>query len=296
MSIHDESEKKHTVRALHSILHIMRSRRSNLSVNFTLYFLQQLQNAVNERSLHQQRKFKMKMQLFQIETYSDEQCLTKLRFRKTELFLLNGIIPWPESMNKTKRLRYRTDLMTSFCLMCRRLSTVCRWSDLEEEFFLHKSTLCEIFYEMVDHFYSCYGSLVCEFRDSFVQRRAELYSSAIFKCDVPLDKCIGFIDGTNIFIKRPKETAQRATYSGHKKRNSIKMQTITTPDGLILHIGGPVEGRRHDMTLFRKSGIEADLQRALLIEEVQYYIYGDPAYVLRPYLQIGFQGANLTPA
>ena len=87
-----------------------------------------------------------------------------------------------------------------------------------------------------------------------------------------------------MFIARPTGRGQRATYSGHKRRYAIKIQTVTTPDGLILHIAGPIDGRRHDTTLFRRSGIESDLQRTMVIADTQYYIYGDPAYVLRPYL------------
>lgn len=73
-------------------------------------------------------------------------------------------------------------------------------------------------------------------------------------------------------IERP---GHRATYSGHKRRNAIKIQTITTADVLILHISGPIEARRHDMTLFRTSVIEAYLQRAMLINGEQHYIPND---------------------
>jgi hypothetical protein len=48
---------------------------------------------------------------------------------------------------------------------------------------------------------------------------------------------------------------QRATHSGHKRRNCIKFRAVTAPDGLILLLHGPVEGRRHDMTLYRESNI-----------------------------------------
>lgn len=101
---------------------------------------------------------------------------------------------------------------------------------------------------------------------------------------------MGFIDGTNINIERPTGVAQRATYSGHKRKNCIKFQAISLPDSIIMHMYGPAEGRRHDITLFRRSGVEEDLRRALLVNEVQYYLYGYPEYVLRPYLQAGFKG------
>jgi DDE superfamily endonuclease len=66
------------------------------------------------------------------------------------------------------------------------------------------------------------------------------------------------------------------------------------PDGLILHLFGPIEGRRHDMTLYRESNIDDALQTSMEISGTQYYLYGDPAYCLRPYLQIGYRGSYLT--
>jgi hypothetical protein len=54
-----------------------------------------------------------------------------------------------------------------------------------------------------------------------------------------------------------------------------------------------MEGRRHDMTLYRASQIDGVLQHSLLINEIQYYLYGDAAYCLRPYLQTGYHGSTL---
>lgn len=47
------------------------------------------------------------------------------------------------------------------------------------------------------------------------------------------------------------------------------------------------------MILFRNSGIEQELEQSLEGDCFQYYLYSDPAYVLRPYLQVGFKGASL---
>jgi DDE superfamily endonuclease len=49
---------------------------------------------------------------------------------------------------------------------------------------------------------------------------------------------------------------QRATYSGHKNRPGLKQQVITTPDGMLFHIVGPHEGRRHDIHLYAESGLD----------------------------------------
>ena len=77
-------------------------------------------------------------------------------------------------------------------------------------------------------------------------------------------KAGGFMDGTNIFISRPRNTAQRAIYSGHKRRNALKFKAISLPDGLALHLSGPNEGHRHEISLLRRSKVSEDLQRCLL--------------------------------
>jgi nuclease HARBI1 len=111
----------------------------------------------------------------------------------------------------------------------------------------------------------------------------------------PLDSVVAFIDGTGIEIARPRETSQRATDSGHKRHNCLKFQAISAPDGLVLHFFGPVEGRRHDMFLYKESGIDDNLRSSLVISYRKYCLYGDPAYILRPYLQVEFKGSSTTP-
>ena len=67
-------------------------------------------------------------------------------------------------------------------------------------------------------------------------------------------------------------------------------QTVTTPDGLIFAMHGPIEGRRHDITLFRESGWDDALRNHLTTNERQFYIFGDSAYSIRPWIQRPFVG------
>ena len=48
------------------------------------------------------------------------------------------------------------------------------------------------------------------------------------------------------------------------------------------------------MTLYHESGLDAVLSDALVIQGVQHYIYGDAAYLVRPWLQASFRGV-MTP-
>ena len=92
------------------------------------------------------------------------------------------------------------------------------------------------------------------------------------------------------FVSRPGGGLQRASYSGHKRKHALKFHNVLTPDGLFFHLFGPVEGRRHDMTLYHESAMDATLAKALIVGGEQYYLYGDVAYMMRPWLQTVFEG------
>jgi nuclease HARBI1 len=107
---------------------------------------------------------------------------------------------------------------------------------------------------------------------------------------------VSLLSSTGLESKsRDPETSQTATYSGHKRDNYLKFQATSAPDGLVLHLFGLVEGRRHDMFLYKESGIDDNHRSSLVISNRQYYLYGDPACILRPYLQVRFKGSSTTP-
>lgn len=88
---------------------------------------------------------------------------------------------------------------------------------------------------------------------------------------------------------------QKVVFNGHKRSHALKFQAVTTPDGLILHAYGPVEGRRHDWTLYTRSEIDSQLEAFLRVGEDQFCIYGDSGYNERLHLQIPFQGSQMSP-
>ena len=64
--------------------------------------------------------------------------------------------------------------------------------------------------------------------------------------------------------------------------HTSKYQSVTTPNGMIANLFGPVEGKRHDCAILAMSGLLQTLQRfphgpngGVLC------IFGDPAYPLR---------------
>lgn len=88
---------------------------------------------------------------------------------------------------------------------------------------------------------------------------------------------------------------QRVFYNGHKRVHALKYQSIVTPDGLISHLYGPIEGRRHDSGILRESSLFEVLRRMPCPPGGgQYRVYGDPAYPLRPQLITPYQQEPLS--
>ena len=82
----------------------------------------------------------------------------------------------------------------------------------------------------------------------------------IYDRSAAIDKLIGFMDGTAMGISRPKfNLLQRVDYNGHKQKTYLKFQAVTSPEGMILNVSGPIEGRRNDQTLYLRSGLEGEL-------------------------------------
>jgi len=162
--------------------------------------------------------------------------------------------------------------------------------DLEELIGRSRSALCAVFLASVARFVSKWGHLLSEWRGDFMRERSPLFAARIEAAGASLDKCVGFIHGTALFVSLPGGGLLRACYSGHKRKHALKSQNVLTPDGLFFHLFGPVEGRRHDMTLYHESEMDATLADALIVGWEQYYLYGDLAFMMRPRLQTAFEG------
>jgi len=243
--------------------------------------------AHDEVSLCLARRERIQETTFRLDSFSSEDFLSLFRFLPHNIVklvsLLHLVVPFP-------RNRLAVDSVECFCVVLRRLASPCRWYDMEELFGRHAPALCVVFYATLEVLMRRWDPLLSEWRVDFLRERAALYSTKIEEAGAYLDKCVGCIDVTTILVSRPGGGFQRACYSGHKRRHAIKFQSVITPDGLIAHLFGPWEGRRHDMTWYHESGLDAVLSDALVIQGVQHYIYGDAAYLVRPWLQASFRG------
>ena len=145
-----------------------------------------------------------------------------------------------------------------------------------------------MFYEAIEQLDVRWSGMLCSWRGDLMEERAVMYAQRVFEKGGALDNCVVFIDGTGLFVARPGGALQRSVCSGHKRTHMLKFQTVTTPDGLIFHFYGPVTGRRHDITMYCKAGTDDMLQAGLHIGGIQDCIYGDKAYLIRPWLQVAF--------
>lgn len=186
--------------------------------------------------------------------------------------------------------------LEGLCLLLKRLTYPCRYSDLIHRFGRPVPELCMITNRVLDWVYDNHSHRLLEWDNQPYLSPAslQLYAHAISRKGSPLRNCFGFVDGTVRPIARPGE-AQRIVYNGHKRVHSLKFQSVAIPNGLVANLYGPIEGRRHDAGMLKDSGLLNTLQRKARTPRGDILcIYGDPAYPLRPQLMCPYRENNLT--
>ena len=89
------------------------------------------------------------------------------------------------------------------------------------------------------------------------------------------------IDGTLIPIDRV--AADRPFYSGKHRKHGMNLQVISSPQGEIVWVSGPLPGATHDLTAGRIWGIIRELEAAGLIVLADKAYIGAGQHVLTPY-------------
>ncbi|KAF4137475.1 DDE superfamily endonuclease [Phytophthora infestans] len=225
---------------------------------------------------------------FNFNALSDGDCRFNFRFWKRDVIRLHKALRLEEDYKLPSRLRVGE--VEGLCVLLRRLAYPGRYGDLAVMFGRSPSALCLIFRFMVDLIYTKCSKLLALECGILSLSRCGAYAAAVVARGSPIDRCIGFIDGTVRGIARPVRN-QRQCYNGHKRKHALKYQGVMAPDGLFIDFYGPVLGRRHDVYLLRVSEF---LQRLVSVHGESYCLYGDPAYPNRPTLQVGFKGSRLS--
>jgi nuclease HARBI1 len=130
------------------------------------------------------------------------------------------------------------------------------------------------------HIYRWFGRLLDIDSARLTPARMQIYADAISREGAPLSNIFGFIDGTVRPICRPKYN-QKMVYNGHQRTHALKFQSIMAPDGIILHLSQPFEGKRHDCGILWETGILDQLKEfAFSSDGEPFSLYGDAAYPL----------------
>ncbi|XP_028411159.1 uncharacterized protein LOC114533765 [Dendronephthya gigantea] len=230
---------------------------------------------------------------FCLEKLENTECEAELRFRKNDIPELAEALGIPEYFKCPQGTK--ADGLEGLCAVLKRFAYPCRYSDMIPLFGRAVPELSMITNVVVDYIYDHHGHRVSHWNEMlFSPDNLKDYASSIFLKGAALNNCVGFIDGTVRAICRPGKL-QRAVYNGHKRVHAIKFQSVALPNGMIGHLYGPMEGRRHDSFMLAQSGLLNQLQTFCFTEEGQpLCLYGDPAYPLRVHLQAPFRNAVLT--
>ncbi|KAI9103920.1 hypothetical protein DFS34DRAFT_569269, partial [Phlyctochytrium arcticum] len=124
-------------------------------------------------------------------------------------------------------------------LVLRRLVYPNRWCDLQQLFSRSKSWMSVIFNTTITIIFEAYHPPLFHWD---VQRLDQVchqgFSEAIHEKTGVLPTFIGFIDSTVRANCRPS-IHQRQVYNGHKQFHALKYQSVSTPNGIIVHLSGP---------------------------------------------------------
>lgn len=194
------------------------------------------------------------------ERIDEETCLRRYRYSKAHVLdLLHGL-GLPDIMRAPSRHSWTG--LEGLLVVLRRLSYPNTLGDMCEEFGRSKASLSIVFNVTLQWIAARWDGLLSNpFTHPFLTPATfSEYCEAIrSRTHVPLD-IWGFIDGTVRAICKPSNH-QRMFYNGHKRVHALKYQSVVTPDGLICHLFGPVEGRRHDSGVLLESGLLPRLQQ-----------------------------------
>ncbi|KZV99813.1 hypothetical protein EXIGLDRAFT_762278 [Exidia glandulosa HHB12029] len=178
-------------------------------------------------------------------------------------------------------------------MLLRCLSEPARLSDIELSFGWERTRLSRIARATVFFLYKRWKHILYFDADCLTGDKLTEFALAVEAQGAPLTNCVAMLDGRRRKCCRPSRN-QRLLFNGWCRYCCLAYHTLTTPDGIHVHVFGPIKGRRHDWTIFKESGLP-DLLRRHFDDSAgnAMVIYGDPAYGLSPHLISPFLGDNL---
>ncbi|XP_033754685.1 protein ALP1-like [Pecten maximus] len=227
--------------------------------------------------------------LFNFEDLTNEKCKTLFRFEKDDIPLLCHALQIPPKIECTNRTTCSG--LEGICILLRRLAYPNRLSDLYSLFGRSSTAMSFIINELLDFLHDTHGHLLRDLNRSWLsEQNLDEFANAVRAREGPLPNCWGFIDGTVRPVCRPTHH-QKLIYNGHKRVHALKYQSVVTPNGLVVNMFGPIEGKRHDAGMLRESQLQQQMRQYMTTPTGDMYaVYGDPAYPLTPYIITPYRG------
>lgn len=166
-----------------------------------------------------------------------------------------------------------------------------RLKDLQNKFGLQHSSISKLLTVIIHYVYTKWSKLLTNIGHSkwFTNNYQMKLKVIVQEKGAPLTNCIRFKDGTARPICKPT-VQQKELYSGHKRSHCLKFQSVTLPNGIILHLSLPYSVRRHDAFMLRDTLILEQLKKYC----TTYCIYGDEGYLLKLQLIRLYSNSTLT--
>ena len=175
---------------------------------------------------------------FSIERIEEPESMSEFRVEKKDLPQLADALRLPDTFHCNQRTT--AEKLEGLCILLRRMSFPCRYSDMLARFGRPVPELSMISNTVMNYIYDIHGHKLCQWNHDILNPAYfDTYTDAISNKGAALQNCFGFINGTIRPICRPSQE-QRIMFNGHKRVHSLKFQSVALPNGLIANLFGPV--------------------------------------------------------
>lgn len=173
---------------------------------------------------------------FDLQNIDEAECLVEFRVQKQHIPVLANVLQLPVNIQCPQRTI--CNRVEGLCMLLKRFSYPCRYSDMISRFGRPVPELCMITNEVMDNIFNNHSHRISQWnRDVLSSPLLQEYADAKGS---PVENCFGFIDGAVRRITRPNQQ-QRIVYNGHKRVRSLKFQSVALPNRLIGNMYGPVD-------------------------------------------------------
>ena len=188
---------------------------------------------------------------FDLDSMTDDECKAEFRFFKNDIYVLGEVLDIPDIMKCPNGVL--VDGTEALSVLLKRFAYPCRFADMVARFGRPVPQLCMITNRMMDYLFDEYSHLLADLNQPWLSRDGLRHFAAIIHDKgAPLENCWGqFIDETVRPVRKADEN-QRILYNRHKRVHGIKFQSVVAPNGFIVTLFGPVEGRGVDSGLLQE--------------------------------------------